>query len=205
MATIALMEPHSSWFVKIVATSLKGDAPTRIWRDVNTKNMLLRYFDPAACLFVNIPKKSAKQAQNTWSSDPAVHVCLNHQCVATGKTFCRQCDHSHDGPWELARILSWKKSTKTVIKLTIKLMMIMMVLITKLWCWTDDDHETDDAVLIFDLLTSAARRCSVSAILPYALSSLGDHLEGGKWCKVCQVWKTYFLLFSANSRIEGKM
>ena len=41
----------------------------------------------------------------------------------------------------------------------------------------DDDHETDDAVLIFDLLTSAARRCSVSAILPYALSSLGDHLE----------------------------
>ena len=51
----------------------------------------------------------------------------------------------------------------------------------------DDDHETDDAVLIFDLLTSAARRCSVSAILPYALSSLGNHLEGGKWCKVCQV------------------
>ena len=51
----------------------------------------------------------------------------------------------------------------------------------------DDDHETDDAVLIFDLLTSAAGRCSVSAILPYALSSLGDHLEGGKWCKVCQV------------------
>ena len=48
----------------------------------------------------------------------------------------------------------------------------------------DDDHETDDAVLIFDLLTSAARRCSVSAILPYALSSLGNHLEGGKWCKV---------------------
>ena len=41
----------------------------------------------------------------------------------------------------------------------------------------DDDHETDDAVLIFDLLTSAARRCSVSAILPYALSSLGNHLE----------------------------
>ena len=62
----------------------------------------------------------------------------------------------------------------------------------------DDDHETDDAVLIFDLLTSAARRCSVSAILPYALSSLGNHLEGGKWCKVCQVWKTCSLLFSAR-------
>ena len=33
----------------------------------------------------------------------------------------------------------------------------------------DDDHETDDAVLIFDLLTSAARRCSVSG-QPYFLT-----------------------------------
>ena len=59
----------------------------------------------------------------------------------------------------------------------------------------DDDHETDDAVLIFDLLTSAARRCSVSTILPYALSSLGNHLE--------EIHPSYKR--RENSRIEGKM